>query len=76
MSQKLPTLNLHLARAVLVAGAIFALSVSALAALTGETFLLAGTAFGVTATAYALIVTRQPTSQLIRIHSDRHANAA
>ena len=76
MSQKLTTLNLHLARAVLVAAVIFALTVSLLATMTGETFLFAGTAFGVAAAGYALIVTRQPSAQPIRIHSDRHANAA
>jgi hypothetical protein len=76
MSRKLTTLNLHLARAVLVTAVIFAVSVSVLATMTGETFLFAGTAFGVAAAGYALIVSRQPSTQLVQIQSDRHANAA
>ncbi len=76
MSRKLTALNLHLARAVLVAAVMFAVLVSVLATMTGDTFLLAGTAFGVAAAGYALLVSREPSTQPIRIHSNRHANAA
>ena len=76
MNRKLTTLNSHLARAVLVAGGIFAVTIGALATMTGEMTLLAGTGFGIAAAGYGLIVTRKPLIQPIRIYSGRHANAA
>lgn len=63
----LKTFNLHLARTVFVAAALFSVAVTILAALTGEPSLMAGTALGVCAGAYALAVARKPSGELIRL---------
>ena len=76
METKLTTLNQHLARAVLVASTLFAVSVTLLAALTGETALFLGTAFGVAAGGYGLFVARKPSGELVQLRPSRHTVAA
>jgi hypothetical protein len=76
METKLTTLNLHLARAVLVASALFAVSVTLLAALTGETVLFLGTGLGVAAGAYALAVVRKPSGEFVQLRPSRHTVTA
>jgi hypothetical protein len=76
METKLTTLNLHLARAVLVASAVFAVSVTLLAAVTGETVLFLGTGLGVAAGAYALVVARKPSGEFVQLRPSRHTVAA
>lgn len=76
MNMKLTTLNLHLARAVLVASALFAVSVTVLAAFTGETALLGGTVVGIAAGTYALLVARKPAGELVELRHTRRSVAA
>lgn len=73
---KLTNVNLHLARAVLVAATLFALAVTALAAFTGETMLLLGTALGAAAGGYALSVARKPAGELVELRDTRRSVAA
>ena len=75
MDSKLAAINPYLARAVLTVAALFATAVTLLAALTGETLLFVGTAFGVLAGGYAMQVLRTPalgrtTSRTARITVD------
>lgn len=76
MDSKLSTVNLHLARIVVAVAAIFAVAVTVLATMTGQTLLLIGTAFGLAAGGYAVQVARQPSTQLIEVRTRRHAAAA
>jgi len=61
MNAKLGTINTFLARAVFVTSVVFSLSVTVLAAMTGETVLLMATAFGIATAAYSVQVL-QPSS--------------
>lgn len=71
MDTKLATINPYLARAVLTVAAVFATAVTLLAALTGETLLFVGTAFGVLAGGYAMQVLRTPSVELTAARAER-----
>lgn len=72
----LTTFNLHLARAVFAAAALFSVAVTTLAAMTGEPSLIAGTALGVGAGVYALAVARKPSGELVRLPKPKQQAAA
>ena len=73
MDTKLAAINPYLARAVLTVAAVFATAVTLLAALTGETLLFVGTAFGVVAGGYAMQVLRTPHLELTEARAERVA---
>lgn len=76
MDSRLEGFNQNLARVVFVAAALFAVSVTLLAAMTGETGLFAGTALGVGAGAYALAVVRKPSGELVKLPRPKQSAAA
>jgi hypothetical protein len=76
MDSKLPTINVQLARIVIAVGAIFALSVTGLAAMTGEMSLLMGTALGLASAGYAMQVARQPSAHVVHLRPERKSVAA
>jgi hypothetical protein len=76
MDSKLPIINVHLARIVLALGAIFAVAVTGLAALTGEATLLMGSAFGLASAGYAMQVARQPSPHVVHVRAERKSVAA
>lgn len=76
MDSKLEGFNQNLARAVFVVAALFTVSVTLLAAMTGETGLFAGTALGVGAGAYSLAVARKPSGELVRLPRPKQPAAA
>ncbi len=76
MNSKLSVVNVHLARLVFVTAAIFAVSVTLLATLTGETTLLLGTALGLASAGYALQVSRQPKVEVVAVRRRHPATAA
>ena len=66
--QILSNLNVHLARAVIVAAAMLALAVSGLAIMTGQPTLLIGAAFGIGSGAYGFAVARRaPEAETVRV---------
>lgn len=71
MDTKLSNVNRHLARIVVAMAAIFAIAVTLLATITGETLLLVGTAFGLAAAGYAMQVARQPSTHLLDVRTER-----
>jgi hypothetical protein len=71
MDSKLAAINPYLARAVLTVAAGFATAVTLLAALTGDTVLFVGTAFGVIAGGYAMQVLRRPALQRHESRAER-----
>lgn len=73
---RLSTFNIGLARVVFAAAALFAVSTTLLAAITGELALLAGTAMGFGAGAYAFAVARKPSGELVRLPRPKQPAAA
>ena len=76
MQTKLTNFNRHLARAVMVASALFAVGVTVLAGLTGTTSLLAGSALALAAGGYAYVVARKPSGELVELRHTRRTVAA
>jgi hypothetical protein len=76
MDTTLKTVNQNLARIVFAVAAIFSVSVTLLATMTGEMLLLGGTAFGLAAGGYAMQVIRQPSGQLLELRTRRETVAA
>ncbi|HVR33222.1 MAG TPA: hypothetical protein VMS74_11010 [Acidimicrobiia bacterium] len=76
MDTKLKSVNQNLARIVFAVAAIFSVSVTLLATMTGEILLLGGTAFGLAAGGYAMQIIRQPSGQLFELKAQREIVAA
>lgn len=72
----LSTFNVHLARTVVVAAALFAISVSGLAVMTGQFSLLLGAAFGIAAGAYGLTIERKGPTESVPMRRAKQPLAA
>ena len=72
----LSTFNVHLARTVVVAAALFAISVSALAVMTGEFSLLIPAVFAIVSGAYGLTIERKTTGDKVPMQRAKQPVAA
>lgn len=74
--KSLSTFNVHLARTVIVAAALFAVAVSVLAMLTGQFSLLIGAAFAVVSAAYGLTIVRKTPAEVVSMQRAKQPVAA